>query len=1150
MELELTRHSGANTHVNVTCNSQPSHTFDLLTLVPDEEKGVPQPLEDPKTYGQAIYTALFPPDSPSLNALEEMPDRILIVTTDDVLDAIPWEYAHSPTGFLVQKCRFVRGLPAAKRIPTPTLDSGLHIVAIPSNPLDKHLDPLDIEGEWTRLREIIRGVRYDITLERTRPPTIEQMRRLVGGQHNRVVHFMGHGGRGETGALLCFEKENGALELIKAEEFIQRVRGTVFLVTLNACVSATPGLMPFSNLAASLIRAKVPYVLGMRFSVVDKDALAFSKEFYSELARGIEVEEALFQARLTLARSDRPWAIGVPVLYTALAEPLSKGFTCSTGTPTVDEHQPPVEATALPAVVGIFQGRIDEQIQLGTALTSTSRPPVLTIHGGGGQGKTSLAHEAVERFAHAWPAGVYAVTLENLPRREVFVTGLARFLGLTAQPVADPADLEKAVLRHLATNRTLIVLDNAETMYDAATRDNDEEAIRLAQLLQQLPASSAGLLVTSRVTLGWSGEVSFEIGGLSPAEGAALFRQSAPQRGDAIEMAQAERLSREVDGHPFSLSLLAGAFNSQSISLPNFIQAWQEQLLQAENKFVGLDHRQRKLFTSIETSVRSLDENLRTLLSKLWIFHAPFLPQTSVAIFDPENSNTDDKRSPILDRLYTLWQRGLLVRETATLPEGTIALYRLLPTMRPYIEKYLKQENESEELLTRFGAAYAQLVRYLYRELDHGSLAAFLALQLREDLERGASYVTGVDQGYYWLRWGWILQRTGDTQSGLKLSEQALDVGQGHDQRLAFLASNNMAGVYQAIGQPEQALSLYQQALPITREVHDRAGEATTLNNMALVYQAIGQPEQALSLYQQALPIRREVHDRAGEAATLNNMAGVYRAIGQPEQALSLYQQALPITREVHDRAGEATTLNNMALVYRAIGQPEQALSLYQQALPITREVQDRAGEAATLINLAYIYQSRQQYAEARKAFEQSIVLSQQISNPAVEAAGLAGLAWMLYQNLNQTQEAIANMERAIAVLKKVGLSYDAAGQSVEKLQSYLQSMHTGNSPGSQPAAPSTMPTEQIQAIVSNTIAVMTLVQEKHSEWREAIANALQNAQQRGADWQIEVDFFTAVLAILDGKPPSLPAEHPYSEAVAAIQEGIARFKQGGETAS
>src|SRR5207245_3875042 len=106
-----------------------------------------------------------------------------------------------------------------------------------------------------------------------------------------------------------------------AKEFVMRVRGSVFLVTLNACVSATPGPTLFSNLAAALVRQKTPYALGMRLSIDDDDARTFSRTFYSELASGVPVEEALFQTRLTLASSPRSWVIGVPVLYTALTTP-------------------------------------------------------------------------------------------------------------------------------------------------------------------------------------------------------------------------------------------------------------------------------------------------------------------------------------------------------------------------------------------------------------------------------------------------------------------------------------------------------------------------------------------------------------------------------------------------------------------------------------------------------------------------------------------------------------------------------------------------------------------------------------------------------------------------------------------------------------
>src|SRR5439155_10516702 len=108
--------------------SQSSHTFDLLTLLP-QEKGLPQPLDDPIAYGQAVYAALFPPETLARRALADAPDRILLVTTDNDLDAVPWEYAYGPDCFLVLECHFVRGLPAEQRIVPTVLDTNLHIIA-------------------------------------------------------------------------------------------------------------------------------------------------------------------------------------------------------------------------------------------------------------------------------------------------------------------------------------------------------------------------------------------------------------------------------------------------------------------------------------------------------------------------------------------------------------------------------------------------------------------------------------------------------------------------------------------------------------------------------------------------------------------------------------------------------------------------------------------------------------------------------------------------------------------------------------------------------------------------------------------------------------------------------------------------------------
>src|SRR5205823_2223383 len=99
-------------------------------------------------------------------------------------------------------------------------------------------------------------------------------------------HFLGHGSQGKQGAVLCFERDNADLDEVTAQRLIQRLQGAAFLVTLSACVSATPGPTAFSNLTSSLVHQQIPYVLGMRFSVFDTDARTLFQTFYSELARG------------------------------------------------------------------------------------------------------------------------------------------------------------------------------------------------------------------------------------------------------------------------------------------------------------------------------------------------------------------------------------------------------------------------------------------------------------------------------------------------------------------------------------------------------------------------------------------------------------------------------------------------------------------------------------------------------------------------------------------------------------------------------------------------------------------------------------------------------------------------------------------------
>jgi hypothetical protein len=52
----------------------------------------------------------------------------------------------------------------------------------------------------------------------------------------------------------------------------------------------------------------------------------------------------------------------------------------------------------------------------------------------------------------------------------------------------------------------------------------------------------------------------------------------------------------------------------------------------------------------------------------------------------------------------------------------------------------------------------------------------------------------------------------------------------------------------------------------------------------------------------------------------------------------------------------------------------------------------------------------------------------------------------LLYHYFQRAEEAIAHLERAIALLEETGLPQDAAGRKVEELQRFLEKMRAGDS--------------------------------------------------------------------------------------------------------
>jgi CHAT domain-containing protein/uncharacterized protein HemY len=250
--------------------------------------------------------------------------------------------------------------------------------------------------------------------------------------------------------------------------------------------------------------------------------------------------------------------------------------------------------------------------------------------------------------------------------------------------------------------------------------------------------------------------------------------------------------------------------------------------------------------------------------------------------------------------------------------------------------------------------------------------------------------------------------------------QAAFAIDQRYRRREAGIDLTKLGEVYRALSQYAPAITYYEQALALQREVDDRAGAGRTLNNLGETYWALSQYAPAIDAYHQALALQQEVDDRAGAGTTLANLGAVYWALSQYAPAIDAYHQALAIQREVHDWAGAGATLNNLGCVYDALSQYAKAIAFYNQALRIRREVvHDRAGAGATLNNLGEAYRALGQYTPAITYYEQALAIAREVGNRAGEATTLHNLmvVWHAKQHLRL---AIVYGKQAVNTLQSI----------------------------------------------------------------------------------------------------------------------------------
>lgn len=268
------------------------------------------------------------------------------------------------------------------------------------------------------------------------------------------------------------------------------------------------------------------------------------------------IERAPLRERLVEQRMRALYAVGRHVealaVYHDARRRLDEEFGLQPG-PALRElerailaHELPAPGPELPRPLTPTLGRSGLLDAL-TALVRTRR--LVTVTGPGGVGKTRVAIDAAHAVAAAFPDGVHFVDLARVADPADVPGAVAAATGVTPLPGERHED---ALIRRLRTTRTLLVIDNAEHVIEAAP------------VLGRLTAACARVhvLVTSREPLRLAGEHCVPVPPLAEVDAVALFVERARQRRphfgltDANAGAVAE-LCRRLDGLPLAVELAA-----------------------------------------------------------------------------------------------------------------------------------------------------------------------------------------------------------------------------------------------------------------------------------------------------------------------------------------------------------------------------------------------------------------------------------------------------------------------------------------------------------------------------------------------------------------------------------------------------------------
>jgi non-specific serine/threonine protein kinase len=616
-------------------------------------------------------------------------------------------------------------------------------------------------------------------------------------------------------------------------------------------------------------------------------------------------------------------------------------------TETETPLQQPLNYT-LPSPPTPLIGRSQEIAEVKRLMQATR---LLTLTGVGGTGKTRLALQAASEVLADFADGVYFVDLAPLSDAVLVAKAVAAGLGVI-ENAGEP--LQDTLKRALAGREMLLLIDNFEHVIGAAPLISD--------LLAASPRLKA--LVTSREALRLSGEQEYPVPPLSLPSGEAVSIQDVTaseagtlfvQRAQMIQprfvlskdnMPAVAQICARLDGLPLAIELAAARCK---LLTP---QALLERLDSRLNVLAGglrdAPARQRTLRDTIEWSYNLLDEDEKTLFTRLAVFRGG-RSLDAIEVVCGQDLSID-----VLDGLASLVDKSLVQQKETAAGEPRFVM---LETIHEYARERLEASGEAEMMQRRHGEYFVELAERAQPELR---LAQHYLWSQRLHVEHDNLRVA--------LEW---CLRSGNITLGVRLASALTLFWHGFGHHV-----EGRSCVDQMIGRLDEAPMEY---------------HARFLISAGHMYSVQHDVPKAQQVFKRALDISRQLGDKRRTAWSLIFLG--YVMLGETDAAIEVVEEGLALFRELGHKPGIAQALNIVGEVARFGGEDARARRAYEECLVVSQETGETRRIVYVYYNLGFLAQHEGDHEKAKDLLHKGIQLARSLNISLQIAEGLAYLA-------------------------------------------------------------------------------------------------------------------------------------------------------------